>query len=139
MSPACLGIPIKVTLGKSSVCTGTVTLPCLETYSHLYPDKEKMLFTRKRKIILRPSKIILHLFARLQEMQAFYFILHLRSYLSLHYSMAQATPTVYPSCECLVDAQVNSLDIYRCLDHSLLPFQPSYRPWHLRQLLWAYH
>lgn len=46
MSPACLGIPIKVTLGKSSLCTETVTLPCLETYSHLYPDKEKMLFTQ---------------------------------------------------------------------------------------------
>ncbi len=46
MSPACLGIPIKVTLGKSSVCTGTVTLPCLETYTHLYLDKEKMLFTQ---------------------------------------------------------------------------------------------
>lgn len=68
-----------------------------------------------RKIILRSSRIILHLFARLPEMQALYSILHLHNYLSHPCSMEQADPTVRPSCRYLGGDQAGSLNIYRCL------------------------
>ena len=64
---------------------------------------------RNRKVILRSSKIILHLFARLSEMQALYSILHLHNYLSHPCSVEQADPADRLSCPYLGGDQADSL------------------------------
>ena len=71
-------------------------------------------------------------------MQAFHSTLHRNRHSELHHSIEPVLQIHHPTWTFPEAVPADTSGIYIYSDYALWPFQPLYRPWHWRQLLYVY-